>query len=50
MKTRSTRSTVATPDRPAEAAKSTWRRPRIVELPCGYEINTYASAETRAKA
>ena len=39
------------PSRPTDAApKLTWRRPRVVELPCGYEINTYASAETRAQS
>ena len=37
--------------RPAdEPAKPLWQRPRIVELPCGYEINTYASAEHTPKS
>jgi coenzyme PQQ precursor peptide PqqA len=23
----------------------TWKKPKIREIPCGYEINSYASAE-----
>jgi len=26
-------------------AKTAWKKPEVREIPCGYEINAYASAE-----
>jgi coenzyme PQQ precursor peptide PqqA len=28
----------------------TWKKPSVREIPCGYEINAYASAERKPQA
>jgi coenzyme PQQ precursor peptide PqqA len=32
------------------AVTLTWKKPTIREIPCGYEINAYASAERKPHA
>ncbi len=32
------------------SANTEWKKPVVREIPCGYEINAYASAERRSKA